>query len=1483
MESPDATMVRKAKAQFKEKRARRNDGGEGVVHEGDGVNNCKENEHVDTDSFPILRIDQLKIASDDLLQRAYKEIPGLLDRLAREDGAAKAQSNPLVKYARRQQEMVEEELQKRAAALRVERLIRGKDVQERYFVKQATESTTPRFSSEAAVEPSPAPAPAARSSVPVEAAWAGARATTTVKKSQRRRPATTDNGVKAASAAAKEAAVEPLPRSTGSARGGGSRYSQAVLEAERKQRLAQASSWGSAFVVPGGKKKKRTNVFARRQKAEALAAKKKRDQLTNLRKLQRTSKNLDAAREMLRLKELRKQERAKRRAILEKLKETQAVAQEALRKEQRQIQEMRQVLDGDNDGDDDGTLDEQYERAKPALAGAQRGDDGVDDGGDRDDADDLHEKELDLKNFHGVSSTDDLDAIQDARVERINNELVRLRELDDVDEIVGEELKQGMKGPLRTPRGWREELEGEEGVVVVENDGGRDMTASKSENSIGKPSAKPVWLQPPSLDTSPGNSPRSPVEVERQDPPQGQSRIPIKLGSTLKPKGDSRHGGVAATEAATETAHRGNALDGPGRCGGTSSIPRASAAKDTPTKVEGRGAAPKAAPSRQRADRKREAQNGRAPGNRERPAQGRPAASNGCDTRQADKETGGSLHVEQPRGDETVSTARRQGSARKGEGTGSAGDDFRPPVTIANARSASPPNPAAVSQETLPLPGPQGARSDAHGEYAIGAPADPASGVHEDPPALPLERTREPIHVEPVVYDGTLPSATELHGMFDDDSDSDSTANNVDAQNVPLGTHADLNDEFEDDEPLMVAPSFDDFSGTVGQETNGAGKGPGPGLPVPTQQVPKRSQHNAQESNAQRSRPEQGKESVKAALPAKKQAPPAPAVAPQSYKGIYDAFIDMFSAIHEAKKSKNIAVDEVACIEHHIKQLEVWNETMKNYLNLFSAGGEIAGPTPGVDPPLSYVAGKYFEVHQCRGRHEVVDIVTRACKERIGKNWYCYPANIGLNARTWNLLWTWSRPRIKYESLFHFQRVNHFPGSRELTRKDTLKINLQRFTQFGGKLAAQFSIMPKTYCLPREYLSFMETFSRVAEEEEEKFPLRPPGSMNWWILKPAGSSRGRGISLLNDIGKVTYGDTAVIQRYLYNPLLLDGYKFDLRLYVLVTSFNPLEVFLYDDGFVRITTVPYSSDPADLHNKFIHLTNSSVQCDNLGAIPQYKGAPTAHSAAVRALMSGMGPSQFRNPSDPHPMDSARPDEFGGSKLKLSYLWRRLREQGVDVEALRRNIEDVVVKTLVAAEEAIPPQVNSFELFGYDILIDEDLKPWLIEVNASPAMACDFQVDKDVKYQLVEDTIRLVNPLSFDREALLEALKQKRDELVTNRLRPYANPTAMFKNHREAVDAKRSELDAVLSKVLQGQVPRRYGEMPEHMGQYKRLAPGTSLYNSAVKLRQKGIASRKQGTTVGRSSRGGAGLGSRKKSSSSWTGGSNGSSSRRRKKR
>ena len=67
-----------------------------------------------------------------------------------------------------------------------------------------------------------------------------------------------------------------------------------------------------------------------------------------------------------------------------------------------------------------------------------------------------------------------------------------------------------------------------------------------------------------------------------------------------------------------------------------------------------------------------------------------------------------------------------------------------------------------------------------------------------------------------------------------------------------------------------------------------------------------------------------------------------------------------------------------------------------------------------------------------------------------------------------------------------------------------------------------------------------------------------------------------------------------MQRYIKNPLLLNGYKFDLRIYVLVTSVNPLEMFIYKEGFGRFSTVPYTLDPTDKGNKYVHLTNVSIQ-------------------------------------------------------------------------------------------------------------------------------------------------------------------------------------------------------------------------------------------------------------------------------------------------
>ena len=60
-----------------------------------------------------------------------------------------------------------------------------------------------------------------------------------------------------------------------------------------------------------------------------------------------------------------------------------------------------------------------------------------------------------------------------------------------------------------------------------------------------------------------------------------------------------------------------------------------------------------------------------------------------------------------------------------------------------------------------------------------------------------------------------------------------------------------------------------------------------------------------------------------------------------------------------------------------------------------------------------------------------------------------------------------------------------------------------------------------------------------------------------------------------------------------NPHLINGYKYDLRIYVMVTSFEPLKIFLFREGLVRFATQKYTTNPKLLEKKFIHLTNYSV--------------------------------------------------------------------------------------------------------------------------------------------------------------------------------------------------------------------------------------------------------------------------------------------------
>lgn len=90
--------------------------------------------------------------------------------------------------------------------------------------------------------------------------------------------------------------------------------------------------------------------------------------------------------------------------------------------------------------------------------------------------------------------------------------------------------------------------------------------------------------------------------------------------------------------------------------------------------------------------------------------------------------------------------------------------------------------------------------------------------------------------------------------------------------------------------------------------------------------------------------------------------------------------------------------------------------------------------------------------------------------------------------------------------------------------------------------------------------------------------------------KPNSSSCGRGIKLVSKLSDLPAKRSCIVSRYIHTPLLVAGRKFDLRIYVLVTSFHPLKVYVYENGLARFCTEPYDLSRKNLRKKYIHLTN-----------------------------------------------------------------------------------------------------------------------------------------------------------------------------------------------------------------------------------------------------------------------------------------------------
>ncbi|CAD5123920.1 DgyrCDS12228 [Dimorphilus gyrociliatus] len=324
----------------------------------------------------------------------------------------------------------------------------------------------------------------------------------------------------------------------------------------------------------------------------------------------------------------------------------------------------------------------------------------------------------------------------------------------------------------------------------------------------------------------------------------------------------------------------------------------------------------------------------------------------------------------------------------------------------------------------------------------------------------------------------------------------------------------------------------------------------------------------------------------------------------------------------------------------------------------------------------------------------------------------------------WNFYWATVqtvRSIFSVESGYRLsddQVINHFPNHYELTRKDLMVKNIKRYRRDLEKENSPVSekdemgryihldFIPTTYMLPADYNLFVEEFRKN------------PSST--WIMKPCGKARGIGIFLINKLSQIkkwsrdnktssfsapSAKDTYVISRYIDNPLLIGGKKFDLRMYVLVTSFRPLKCYMYKLGFSRFCTVKYTASTNELDNMFVHLTNVSIQKqgDEYNAV--HGGKWSVEN--LRVFLEGTRGKEVTD------------------KLFDDMHWQ-------------------IVHSLKAVSGVIANDRHCFEVYGYDVIIDDNLKPWLIEVNASPSLTSTTSSDRIMKYKLISDSINIVIP-------------------------------------------------------------------------------------------------------------------------------------------
>ena len=307
-----------------------------------------------------------------------------------------------------------------------------------------------------------------------------------------------------------------------------------------------------------------------------------------------------------------------------------------------------------------------------------------------------------------------------------------------------------------------------------------------------------------------------------------------------------------------------------------------------------------------------------------------------------------------------------------------------------------------------------------------------------------------------------------------------------------------------------------------------------------------------------------------------------------------------------------------------------------------------------------------------------------------------------------------------------YQKINRFYNYKEYVSKSLLYYNYQ---ELKNKFPNDYNYMLETYSYPDE--------SDLIEKKFGNYTLK--NNEDIWMIKPSIGSLGLKITILTNFSEIKLKDY-LITKYLHNPHLIKGYKYDLRLHGLVSTIKPMKLYLYNEGLVRLASEKYNFNINETQNRFSFLTNLFINKKNKNKF--------------------IYPKNLENMED-------------SNLWNLETFRKYCARNNINFDKLNNEIADIFIKMILSVREKIIKEIernklqssNFYHLIGFDIILDENLKPYLLEANRLCGFRDDNDAEKYYTFNIIADTLNIIGIRPINLNIVNES-KKKQDLLKEN---------------------------------------------------------------------------------------------------------------------